>query len=74
MIQTETRPKIATRVITDNSDQALIIKYDGERFALIERDKVMPDMPVNKIIIFNRKKEAKEISDFIEQQANNVND
>jgi len=73
MIQTETRPKIATRVITDNSDQALIIKYDGERFALIERDKVMPDMPVNKIIMLNPR-EAKEISDFIEQQANNVND
>jgi len=73
MIQTETRPKIVTRVITDNSDQTLIIKYDGERFALIERDKVMPDMPVNKIIMLNPR-EAKEISDFIEQQANNVND
>ena len=69
MIQTETSPRIE-RVITDSSSQDLIIKWDGERFALLERDKVMPDMPVNKVIILNTR-EAVEISDFI-REVNNV--
>jgi len=54
------------RVITDNSVGTLIIWWDSERFALLERDKVMPDMPINKVIILNPR-EAKEFGNFIQE-------
>ena len=58
---TETRTK---QEITNEPSEELSIVWDGERFALIHKDKTMPDLPINKVIILNPR-EAKEISDFI---------